>query len=574
MEEENDTESNTNALLPAMFADDCFPEDFADFFDEAEFNENELHNCNLSPEELDEFLNPPSVDKWEDYLSTDNPTFVTINSSKAKQWNIAKSEIAHVRNRLKELISENDELPNRKEILFFLLGPESDVGMFLKKELELTNEDYLNFISTICVQSAYRVSSTELFDKASLLKGSLNIDEASYNKMWRVFAEKKKVSQSSISTSRREQPIWASLEHLVNVVLREISITGRDGEISIALDDDKVWVSQTNSASTDLFDLKYTTHVKPNRKGIVGHTAVSTGANIPLGIVLEKTHDSTLSCFKRLLNFLFRNDSNSRDRNAFRNIIIHSDRGYMVPKLVYEFLMANGANVVGTVKRMAGCWPFTFNQNVRESDQRTKIDPKGAPTLFLKWWKGGSRSRGGATGEGATRKLFASAFRNGTQSVATAISSIHSHHHWEGIAMVHSELCDYQKDKKSLRPKFFQRIDDLFENEAEDDEKDEMMKILDEDIEPITLRQGKKSFFITHLLFECKIVFNLPFCSFIQELPIGITCENLVSHLCKPMAHLLHLFRSISMMLRGLLLLNIYMGQVGEISLGYLWGRY
>ena len=243
MEEENDTESNTNALLPTMFADDCFPEDFADFFDEAEFNENEHHNCNLSPEELDEFLNPPSVDKWEDYLSTDNPTFVTINSSKAKQWNIAKSEIAHVRNRLKELISENDELPNRKEILFFLLGPESDVGMFLKKELELTNEDYLNFISTICVQSAYLVSSTELFDKASLLKGSLNIDEASYNKMWRVFAEKKKVSQSSISTSRREQPIWASLEHLVNVVLREISITGRDGEISIALDDDKVWVS-------------------------------------------------------------------------------------------------------------------------------------------------------------------------------------------------------------------------------------------------------------------------------------------------------------------------------------------
>ena len=128
--------------------------------------------------------------------------------------------------------------------------------------------------------------------------------------------------------------------------------------------------------------------MSPNTKGIVGHTAISTGINIPLGIVFEQTFDTSVSCFKRLLNFLFHHDNDSRDGNAFRNVTVHSDRGYLVPSLVFDFLLTNGANVVGTVKRMAGCWPFTFDQKTTESDTRTKIDPKGAPTLFLKWCKG------------------------------------------------------------------------------------------------------------------------------------------------------------------------------------------
>lgn len=487
-----------------------FIESAAEFIDETEFmgNEQQLDDCNLSPEELDQFLTPPSIDKWENFLPIDNPAIITMDASKAKQWKIAKNEIIHVRNQLKAIIGEDeDKEPNKKDILLYILGPGSDVGMFLKNELDLSDEEYLKFMSTICIQAAYRVSSSELFGKSSLLKSSSKMDEKTYNNIWKMFAEKKRILSSSISTSRRMIPIWTSLQHIVNCVLQKISITGREGEISIALDDDKIWLSQTNSASEDLFGLKYTTHVKPNRKGIVGHTAVSTGANIPLGMVLEKTHDTTLACFKRLLDFLFNNDCNARDRNAFRNVTLHSDRGYMVPSLVFEYLMANGANVVGTVKRMAGCWPFTFNQKTRDTDLRTMVDPKGAPTLFLKWSKGGSRSRGGATGPGATRKLFASAFRNGSQKVATAISSLHSHHHWEGIVMVHKELSSYEKNKRSLRPNFFQRVDDLFEKEESEDEKNEMEHILNEKVEPMTLRQGK-------IIFCEKVHLNFPISCF------------------------------------------------------------
>lgn len=55
----------------------------------------------------------------------------------------------------------------------------------------------------------------------------------------------------------------------------------------------------------DKFNLKYATHVKANRKGIIAHTAVTTRLNIPLGISFERKYDSAISCLKRILNFLF-----------------------------------------------------------------------------------------------------------------------------------------------------------------------------------------------------------------------------------------------------------------------------
>ena len=246
-------------------------------------------------------------------------------------------------------------------------------------------------------------------------------------------------------TTRREEPLWETLERFVNEVLRSISISGRDGRVPVALDDDKIWMDISNARSSDLFNLKYTTHVKPNRKGIVAHTAVSTCLNIPLGIVFEKTKDSTLQCFKRCLNFLF----SSNGETDLRNVSIHSDRGYMIPNLVFEFLIASGAEVVGTVKRMAQCWPFTYDQVLKESDGRTLVDGKGAATLYLKWCKAGFKY------------VFASAFRNGSGKVATAISTMHTQHHWEGVALKPSELVKYKDDNSSLTSKFFSRLAEI-----------------------------------------------------------------------------------------------------------------
>ena len=70
----------------------------------------------------------------------------------------------------------------------------------------------------------------------------------------------------------------------MNVLCRDLSIiTNRHGRISIALDDDKIWLSLSGKNSIDKAGLKYTTHVRDNRKGLIAHTAISCGAFLPLG---------------------------------------------------------------------------------------------------------------------------------------------------------------------------------------------------------------------------------------------------------------------------------------------------
>ena len=466
------------------FNDHLFDEiDFEhDFFSE----DSDLTDCYLSENELAQLL-APSSETWKDFLPNNNEAIVTIDSSREIQWRLAKEEIEHVRRKMKELISVEDEDDvSFQQIVLFVIGTDSKAGCFLLEELELDTTSYLEFISTYCTQAAYRASFTQLYHESSLLKEHIKMSEDDYIKVWRKMAEKKRMTTVQMTrTSRREAPLWETLERIVNENPRVISISGRENRIPVALDDDKIWMDISNAGSTDLFNLKYTTHVKPNRKGIVAPTAVSTCLNIPLGIVFEKTKDSTLECFKRCLNFLF----SQHGETDLRNVSIHSDRGYMIPNLVFEFLLSSGAEVVGTVKRMAQCWLFTYDQVLKETDGRTLIDGKGAPTLYLKFCKAGHKY------------LFASAFRNGSGKVATAISTMHTQHHWEGVALKPSELVKYKNDETSLVSNFFSRVSALDNDERAEgeDEKEVLNELLSTKIDPYTLRQGK--YLVFHLFY-------------------------------------------------------------------------
>ena len=388
---------------------------------------------------------------------------------------------------MKALLSTEDV--TAEKIILYCLGPDSDLGRFLMKELQLDKETYLKFMVTMCIQAAYKVTSTQLFHQHSLLKQHALLPKEEYNKIWQVWSTKKKVKQHTMSTGRRDSCIWEGLEKIVNALCRSVSIVEREGKIGIALDDDKVWMHLEHSSMDDLFGLRYATHVQANRKGIIGHTAVSSGANVPLGVVFERTKDSTINCFTRLLGSLFDRDG----RTDLNNVFVFSDRGYMLPNVVFDYLLSRGANVIGTVKRMAQCWPFTFEQKLKENDKRTLIDVKGAPTLFLKVTRKG------------TRNLFASAFRNGTGRVATGISSCHRRHEWEGVVLKPAELRAYNEDQTSLSPSFFQRVDNLFPQESDDEEDesgdeeadyiiDEVDSLLNDTIVKETMRQGKKKF--------------------------------------------------------------------------------
>ena len=110
--------------------------------------------------------------------------------------------------------------------------------------------------------------------------------------------------------------------------------------------------------------------------------------------------------------------------------------------------------------------------------------------MFLKWCKAGPKY------------LFASAFRNGSGKVATAVSTMHTQHQWEGVVLNASELVSYKDDNSSLIRKFFARVSDLdekYETSESDEEKEVLNSILETKIEPYTMRQGE--------LFHCAISF-------------------------------------------------------------------
>ena len=442
-----------------------------------------LDDCNLSPDDFKD-LTTPSTENWNSFSSNDHPAVVTMDQSKTIQWNLAQDEIHHLKRSISHLLNkEIDQEVGQDEILLFILGPNSVPGRYLRQTLSLSEETYLRFMIIFLIQSGYKVSVAGLYDKNSLLKDKAVMPKEEYLSIWKMLATLKELPKGAVSTSRRDEPIWQAYEEIVNKMLKEISVKGRDGRISIALDDDKIWLNCTNSNFRDLFNLKFTRHAKPNRNGIIAHTAVSSGATFPLGIVFEKTKDSTVNCFKRLLDNLF----DQGGQTNLRNVSIHSDRGYLIPSLVFEYLLSCGAEVVGTIKRIAQCWPFTYKQVLKEKDKRTLIDIKGAPTLFLKWCSAGPK------------RLFASAFRNGTKIVAMAISSIHNNHHWEGVIEKPSELIRYKEDDRSLLDDFFMRVDldgsEIEVNRTMDaeasPEETSFIKSLFDIIEPYTLRQGK-----------------------------------------------------------------------------------
>ena len=223
------------------------------------------------------------------------------------------------------------------------------VSFFFNKKLIL-----FLFISksTFCLQVAYRVTAKEMFDNScSRLKDAAAMDGLLYYSAWRNLATSKSTKHHYISDRRRSRTNWEKLEAAMNELLWDLSVTGRTGTISIALDDDKVWFSNTGENASDRFGLKYTTHVRDNRKGIIAHTAVSAVLGFPLAVAFEKKEDSSISCFKRMLSFLF-GKSDDNDLPDLTNVLIGSDRGYLVPSLVFGFILEAGGASLEQVLRV------------------------------------------------------------------------------------------------------------------------------------------------------------------------------------------------------------------------------
>ena len=226
--------------------DDPFPsEDNYNFLSEHFAEESEFKDCFLDAHDLEQLLSP-GMEKWKDLTSDTHPAVFTIDHSKEEQWKIAKKEIENTRKRMKIVFGSDDEElseVHETDIVSNCLGLSSAVGLYFKRELSLTDEQYLKFMCTFCLQSAYRVSSAELFRNNSILKEFVPMPSDEYNGIWQKIASIKEVPCTHIRRPQSEDPLWTELEDIVNTLCGEFSIKGSAAgrRISIALDDDKIW---------------------------------------------------------------------------------------------------------------------------------------------------------------------------------------------------------------------------------------------------------------------------------------------------------------------------------------------
>jgi len=430
----------------------------------------------------------PTPEKWKDILNEDSPCEIVMDKTKAFQWNHQKKEIEHIKSRLRMKVGldcgeEGQEAQNRRltkdDVFELVFGRSSVLASFFEQEIRISFLSYLRFLQVYALQSAYSVSSSQLFAKDSLVK-TVATTEREYNDIWKEMANRNKLNSSNISSVRRVDPLWYKLESRMNEWLRSITFEGRQGDISVSIDDDKIHFQLANERKSDLFNLKFQKHVRANRNGITAHTCVSSAGLVPMAISFERKNDTTSTCYKRMMDTLTRNNEDCSRAGALRNIIPNSDRAYNGLNFVFDYLIANGARPEGTTVRSLNQWPFTYDQKLSASDKRTYIDSAGAPTLFLKVYENNLNQR-----------IYATAFRNGTGGVVTSISSMHGKHSWEGKVEKPSDLLLYNENSNSLIQKFFQRQNDILPSQERiEEEKDMLQELLTTKIRAITLTQS------------------------------------------------------------------------------------
>jgi hypothetical protein len=93
-----------------------------------------------------------------------------------------------------------------------------------------------------------------MFRDDSLLKDSVLMLEDEYNAIWKKLAHLKQVASTTMRTSRHSKPLWESLETILNKMFADVSVNDREGRISIALDDDKIWFGSKVSITFAIFN--------------------------------------------------------------------------------------------------------------------------------------------------------------------------------------------------------------------------------------------------------------------------------------------------------------------------------
>ncbi len=277
------------------------------------------------------------------------------------------------------------------------------------------------------------------------------------------------------AATRRNMCLWQKLQDCVNKKFHEISIVGRTGNIATVIDDDKNWCNSTGVNSKNRRNVKYTVHVRDNRRGFNIHAFTSFFVHMPMYVQVECDGSSANKCLQDGLKSLFGcDDGNDTNQEADKNFTLGGDRGYFGGGPALKTVISNGGDAFGTTKKSREL-PYTDGKLLHPSDTRIVLQKDGCPCLYV------SETSVSVGTHNVSRKITTCAFRNGSGGISNTISTKHHDHRWDAITV-----------KGSDRPKentFFSRLS-IIDLPNDPREENIITSMRDHDVSVITIEQG------------------------------------------------------------------------------------
>ena len=407
--------------------------------------------------------------RWRTVAPTLQNTFLTINQAETDAWRIAKTEIDMVQARILVMCHKhriNDV--NDDDLIDIFFGPQGVFTDLLTTHLQLEKKEFDAFMARFCLISIMRHDNTNVTKLLRVLDVNISglMSEKKFNEIYKLMSNATFLGDGRSST-RRPACLWEKLQPKLNKVLHDLLVTGRDGSIGTVIDDDKVWCGNSGRNAEDRRNIKYSVHVRDNRRGFNIHAFSTFFTFFPLHVMVEREGDSSITSLKRGLQSLFGCTDHGMQM-ADSNFFVGGDRGYLGGGPAVRIVCKSGGDICGTTKRGKDT-PFTTGSLLDSNDSRILLETSGAPCLYV------SQS----TIEG--KRITATAFRTGTGTVCNAISSKH-HGHWWDAQTVSGSIA---------RPRKLLRRLNITEPSHIGEEETLLMELEENKINVITTEQGR-----------------------------------------------------------------------------------
>ena len=402
--------------------------------------------------------------KWQVIQPSFENTYLTIDQAATSAWCTASKELDCIEKSLLALCSKS-EMRNITEddIIEVFFGPKGVFRPIILEHIGMEDENFYPFMSRFCLLSMMGCENSNAEKMLSTLKVDMDkvMSEKTFNRVFQKMSDAS-TNYTDAPSSRRPKFLWEKLQSGLNMIFKELLVTNRQGSISTVIDDDKVWCNSTGNNSEDRKKIKYTVHVRDNRRGFNIHTFATFFNFFPLHLIVEEEGVSSTSALKKGINYLFGSSDS--------DFQVGGDRGYFGGGPSIKTICQEGGEIIGTTKKGRDT-PFTTGKLLDRNDRRIVLQQSGAPSLYI------------AESKISGRKVTATAFRTGSGSVSNAISTTHHGHWWDAQSVEGWNRSPYPSE-------FFKRLDLTRHGNIEMAEK-ALEELQNEEVTVITIEQGR-----------------------------------------------------------------------------------